>query len=158
MKQALWAGVAAGLLTAFGGMAANAAEDYVSYAGHWVWNAKESHHAANALPQTAEEMLDITDDSGKLHISDAYVMADGTKGTREYTGAFDGKKRQIGDGMAASYKHVSPASFSDSWSVKGIGHGKELCTFSDDHATLTCKGHETLMKKKTAYVDVWNKS
>ena len=155
MKKTVLTGIAVFGLALAGatGAMAKAKTEYVSYTGHWVWNATASHHA---MPGTAKETLDVTDDGKTLVIHDVYSMVDGKSGTRDYNGAFDGKMRDLAD-MSVAYTHASANSFRDVWKVAKVAHGKEVCTFSDDGGILTCKGTETIMKKTSPYVDVWNK-
>jgi len=159
MARVTLTAIAAGILAVSFGTTGGAEgkTEYVSYAGHWVWNAKESHHDA-ALPAQAQETLDVTDDGKTVTIHDVATMADGKTATHEFKGAYDGKPAEMGDGMSNAMKHVSANSFSNRWTMKGVGHGHDVCTYSDDHSTLTCKGTETFGKKTTPYIDVWNKS
>lgn len=137
---------------------AQAKTEYVSQAGKWNLDIKESKHASGD-PIAAGSIIEVTKDDGKaLQFTQSLTSDKGEKLSLTFDGVYGGKQYQMHNGSTMTFKHVSATVYQDAGKRLDGASWKETCSFSADHTKLTCKGaNNNKAGKAYPYTEIWNK-
>jgi hypothetical protein len=129
------AALAALALTAAAGQAM--AGDYVSWQGKWKLNTEKTHYPP-IIPVTSND-VDVTKDDGNTLQYTGKVVVGGKPVSASFSGAYDGKPYDAGNGQTLTYEHVSKTTFK---SVRKAADGtvaeRSTCSLTTDGKVFTC--------------------
>lgn len=144
------AGMAALALTVAAGHAK--ATEYLSWQGKWKLNTEKTHYPP-IIPVTSNELEVTKDDAIKLQYSGKVVVG-GKEVIATYSGAWDGRPHDAGNGQTLAYEHVSKTKFK---SVRKTADGtvaeRSTCTFSPNGSAVTCHIELPMPDGKTVTFD-----
>jgi hypothetical protein len=128
------------------------ATSFVSWQGKWKLNTEKTHYPP-MIPVTSNDVEVTKDDAIKLQYTGKVVLG-GKEITASYSGAWDGRPHDAGNGQTLAYDHVSSTTFK---SVRKNADGsvaeRSSCTFTGKGSGLTCHIELAMPDGKTVTFD-----
>lgn len=116
---------------------AQAAGDYLSWQGKWKLNMEKTHYPP-VIPVTAND-LDVTKDDGHTLQYSGTVVVGGKPVSASFSGAYDGKPYDAGNGQTITYHHISKTTFASvRKSADGSVAERSTCALSTDGKVFSC--------------------
>jgi hypothetical protein len=132
------------------------ATSFMSWQGKWKLNTEKTHYPAE-IAVTSNDVEVTSDDAVKLKYT-GKVTVGGKEVSASYSGAWDGRPHDAGNGQTLAYDHVSNTTFK---SVRKNADGsvaeRSRCTFTDHGAGLTCHIDLSLPGKTVTFDEYFDK-